>query len=164
MIIERELIINNSIENAWKVLGIQFADAYKWASVIKHSEGKGKEFNGSSCSARGCDIAGMGKVNEKIITFSEANHTLSYQVVDGMPSMVKYALNTWSLTSVDANKTRLKMTMGLTVGGLMGAIMKPMMKMQMGSMATKTADDFKHFVETGKASEAKLKAIKKFKK
>jgi len=37
----RNRIINKNIATAWRILGPEFADAYKWASVVNHSESKG---------------------------------------------------------------------------------------------------------------------------
>jgi Polyketide cyclase / dehydrase and lipid transport len=161
MIIEKEIIVNKNIDNAWKVLGPGFADAHIWASPVNHSAGSGASFNGASCSERGCDIAGMGKTKEKLIKYSDSNHLLSYSVPEGMPSMVKYATNTWQLTSLSADKTKLTMVMDITLGGFMGIIMKPMMKMMMGKMGSTLTEDFKFYVETGKPSAAKLKASQK---
>lgn len=161
MKIVKELIINASIDKAWQILGHEFADAHKWASVVNHSESRGGSLNGSTCGERGCDISGMGKTREKLIKYSDADHLLSYTVPEGMPSMVKYATNTWQLTSLGQSKTRLNMEMDVTLGGILGFMMKPMMKMMMGKMAKVTTDDFKYYVETGKPSEAKLKALKK---
>jgi hypothetical protein len=164
MKIVKELIINKSIDKAWQVLGHGFADAYLWASVVNHSESKGGSLNGSTCSERGCDISGMGKTREKLIKYSDTEHLLSYTVPEGMPSMVKYATNTWQLTSIGYDKTKLNMEMNVTLGGIMGFMMAPMMKMMMGKMAKITTDDFKYYVENGRPSEAKLKATRKLKK
>lgn len=161
--IKRELVINDRIENAWKILGPGFVDAYKWASVVNHSVGKGTGTNGAPCSERGCDISGMGKIRERVIQYSDEKHLLSYQVAEGMPSMVKNAVNTWQLVDLGNNKTGLTMQMELEVGGLMGTLMKPMMKMQMGKMATDTAEDFKYYVESGLPHPRKVKAMKKYK-
>ncbi|CCG53612.1 Protein of unknown function [Flavobacterium indicum GPTSA100-9 = DSM 17447] len=164
MNIRKELIINANIDKAWQVLGHDFAGAYKWASVVNHSESRGGSLNGSSCGERGCDIAGMGKTREKLIKYSDADHLLSYTVPQGMPSMVRYATNTWQLLPLnDPNKSKLVMEMNVTLGGFMGIIMQPMMKMMMGKMAKVTTDDFKYYVETGRPSEAKIKAAKKYK-
>lgn len=163
MIIEKEIVINKNIENAWQVLGHQFAEAYKWASPVNHSEGRGSNYNGASCSERGCDIAGMGKIKEKLIQYSNEKHLLSYSVPEGMPSMVKHATNTWQLTSLSNDKSKLNMRMDITLGGLMGIIMKPMMKMMMSKMSNTITDDFKYYVENGKPHPRKVKAVQKFK-
>lgn len=159
MIIEKEIQINKNIAEAWKVLGTEFANAHVWASSLSHSEGSGGKFNGSECSERSCDIKGMDKTKEQLISFSNENHTLSYLVAQGMPSMVKYATNTWTLNSAGADKTKLIMKMDIRVGGMMGWMMQPMMKLMMGKMGNTLITDFKYFVEHGKPSEAKLKSL-----
>lgn len=165
MTIEKEIIVNKSIADTWQVLGHQFAEAHKWASPLKHSEAKdSNNFNGSTCSERGCDIAGMGKTREKLIEYSNESHRLSYSVPEGMPSMVKYATNTWQLTPIGNDKAKLKMVMNITLGGFMGMMMQPMMKMMMGKMGNTLLLDFKYYVETGRPSEAKLKALNKYKR
>jgi len=162
MVIEKELIINRNIDKAWQILGHEFADAHKWASVVNHSEAKGGSLNGSSCSVRGCDVSGMGKITEKLLHYSNETHSLTYQVTDGMPSMVKYVTNSWKLEPINNAQSKLTMKIAMQVGGFMGLLMKPMMKMQMTKMANNTSDDFKYYVENGKPSESKLKAMKKY--
>ncbi|MBI3134650.1 MAG: SRPBCC family protein [Bacteroidetes bacterium] len=164
MKIEREIIIDSSINKAWKVLGTEFADAYKWASVVNHSESKGGSLNGSSCSERSCDISGMGKTREKLISYSDAEHSLCYTVPEGMPKMVKHATNSWQLVSLGTDKTKLKMEMNLTLGGFMGFMMRPMMNLMMRKMAKGITDDFKFYVENGRPGKAKLKAMEKYKR
>lgn len=36
MVVEKEILINKSIKYAWKVLGVYFANASKWASPVNH--------------------------------------------------------------------------------------------------------------------------------
>ena len=160
--INKEISINKSIEAAWQVLGHEFAQADQWASSVKHSEARdSKKFNGSSCSERGCDIPGMGSIKEKLLKYSDTEHILSYQVHEGMPSMVKFMSNTWQLHQTGTSSCKLTMKMEMETGGLMGVIMKPMMKMQMSGMAGKIVEDFKYYVENGKPHPRKLKAMKK---
>lgn len=160
MKIEKEIIIYKNIADAWKVLGTDFGNAHIWASPLKHSNGSGTAFNGSECNERSCDIKGMGKTKERLLQFSNDNHSLSYVVEQGMPSMVKYATNTWSLTSLGQDKTKLVMKMDITFGGTMGFMMQPMMKMMMSKMGNALLVDYKFYVENGRPSEAKLKALK----
>ncbi|MBN8718445.1 MAG: SRPBCC family protein [Sediminibacterium magnilacihabitans] len=162
MTIEKEIIVNKDIESAWNVIGTQFADAYKWASPVNHSEGSGAGINGSTCSQRGCATT-MGKLKEKILQYSSENHLISWQAVQGMPSMVKFAKNTWTLTSIEQNKTKVNMKMDIEVGGLMGFLMQPMMKMQMSSMGNTLTSDFKYYLEKGQPSPKKVKAMRKYK-
>ena len=64
MKIYKEIIINSTIDKCWHILGDEFANAYKWATAINHSEGNGVDFNGASCSERACNIKGMGSLKE----------------------------------------------------------------------------------------------------
>lgn len=160
----RELVINQNIEKVWDILGPNFVNAYKWASFVNHSEGEGPGLNGAPCEERSCGISGMGRVKEKIIQYSDQKYLLSYQVLEGMPSMVKHAINSWQLFVIDDAHVRLIMKMELTVGGIMGFVMKPMMKMQLGKMATATAEDFKYYAEHGLPHNRKVKAMKRFKR
>lgn len=164
MKIEKEITINKNIESAWKVLGHKFTDVHKWASAVNHSEGKGNGINGAACSERGCDIAGMGKTQEKLIEFSNDKHLLSYIVPEGMPSMIKRATNTWQLISVGTDKSKLHMEMNFTFGGIMGRIIQPMMKMMMSKMGNQMVEEFKYYVENGEAHPRKIKAMKKYRR
>lgn len=161
MIIEKEIIVDKNIAKAWQVLGTDFANAHIWASPLMHSEGTGAKFNGSECHERSCDIKGMGKTREKLLQFSNDTHSLSYVVEQGMPSVVKYATNSWSLTSIGPEKTKLKMKMDITLGGMMGFMMQPMMKMMMAKMGNTLLADYKYYVEHGKPSKAKIRAMQK---
>lgn len=162
IIIKQELIIKSPINKAWQVLGPEFADAYKWASSIKHSEARNHEtMNGSTCTERGCSVSGMGNIKEKILQYSEAEHVLSYQVYDGMPKMVKYAANNWKLTDLGNGTTKLEMTIEMKTGGLMGWMMKGMMRKKMTKMSKQIAEEFKYYVENGKPHPRKIKSINK---
>jgi hypothetical protein len=73
MIVQKEIIINKSIQNAWNVLGVDFANSSRWASVVNHSEGGGNAIHGSACSERGCATT-MGSIREKWLTFSSEKY------------------------------------------------------------------------------------------
>ncbi len=162
IIIKHELIINASIVKTWQVLGPEFADAYKWASSIKHSEARNIEtINGSTCTERGCSVSGMGNIKEKILHYSETEHTLSYQVYEGMPKMVKYAANTWKLTDLGNGTTKLEMQIEMKAGGLMGSMMKGMMRKKMTKMSKQITEEFKYYVENGNPHPRKIKSTNK---
>ncbi|MDP2385709.1 MAG: SRPBCC family protein [Bacteroidota bacterium] len=161
IVIKQELIIDANIDKAWQVLGPQFADAYKWASSIKHSEARDhNSFNGSSCTERGCNVKGMGDIKEKLLIYSEANHQISYQVYEGMPKMVKYASNTWTLTDLGNGKTKVEINLEMKTGGMMGSMMGGMMKKKMTKMASGVIAEFKYYVETGMPHPNKIAASK----
>ena len=161
-IITKEVSINTTIDKAWKVLGHEFADAYKWASSIKHSQANDNtSFNGSTCSERGCDVSGIGNIKEKILEYSDTEHVLSYEVYEGMPKMVTYMTNYWKLTSTGNGKVKLEMRMEMKTGGFMGWMMKGMMKSKMSKTADEIIEEFKYYVENGKIHPRVVKSNKK---
>ncbi|MCP4458286.1 MAG: SRPBCC family protein [Cytophagales bacterium] len=160
MIIKKEIIINSDIEKSWSVLGKNFANVDRWASAIKISEGSGESFSGSTCSTRGCDVKGMESIKEKLLNYSDDTHSLKYEIIEGLPSMVKKGTNSWSLESIASNETKLTMEMNMDIRGFIGTLMKPMMKMQMGGMGNKFLEEFKFYVEKGNPHPRKIKAIK----
>lgn len=160
MVIEKQILINKNIRDAWKVLGIEFSTASKWASAVSHSEGSGDKFNGSACSERGCSTT-MGSIKEKLFEFSNENYSLAYEVAEGMPSMVKYATNTWKLIEVSETRCQLQIKMDIRMGGFFGSLIEPLMKMQMSKMGNHLVEDFAYYVENGQPHPRKLKTLKK---
>lgn len=160
MVIEKEIIIKNSIKNTWKILGHDFAHPYKWASGVNHSEGHGKQLATTQCDERACQTV-MGNIREKLTQFSDNDFHLAYLVTEGMPSMVKTATNDWQLTNLGSQKTKLKIRMEFVFQGLLGFIMQPLMKIKLNKIAQEMVEDFGHYAENGKPHPRKLKAQKK---
>ena len=160
-IINKEITVDASVEKAWDLLGPQFADAYKWASSISHSESLNKEsLNGSSCTQRGCAVKGMGDIKEVLKSYSPEDHSLTYIVNEGMPKMVKYASNNWVLTDLGDGKTKLSMKIEMKLGGMMGSMMRGMMSKKMSKMSGEIAEEFKYYVEKGIPHPRTVKATK----
>lgn len=158
----QEVIIDAPIDEAWEVLGPQFQDVHKWASSVKHSTSLNNEsLNGSTCNERGCTVKGVGEIKEKLLTYSPENYSLSYQVHEGMPKMIKYASNNWQLIDLGNGKTKLKLKIRLETKGFMGWLMGGMMKKKMTKLSGEIAEEFKYYVETGKPHPRKIKALKK---
>ena len=162
MIVERKITVQKPISGVWQVLGNGFADAYKCATVVSHSQVHGNGKNGASCDYRVCQVKGLGETKENVLKYSDKDYLLSYQIeAAGFPKMVKFSSNTWRLKPISNNETEVTMQIEMQTSGIMGTIMKPLMKMQMGGMASLTISDFKHFVETGRPSIKKTKALRK---
>ncbi len=100
-------------------------------------------------------------LKEKILQYSNENHSLSYEVAEGMPFVVKYATNTWKLVPLGQDKSKLQMVMDIQLKGIMGAIMQPMMKMMMSKMGNELTEEFKYYVENRQPHPRKIKAMKK---
>ncbi len=160
MVIQKEIVIQADIEKCWKLLGVDFAHADRWASAVRHSEGHGAGINGASCSERSCSTT-MGGLKEKLLEFSPELYLLKYQVAEGMPSMVKYATNDWRLVDLGNQQTRLTMVAEMQLGGLMGTLMKPMLRSKMSKLTGQIAEEFKFYVENGQPHPRKVKAMRK---
>lgn len=157
MVIEKEILINKCTKDAWKVLGVDFSNASKWASAVNHSEGSGDNFNGSTCSERGCSTT-KGSIKEKLYEFSNEKFTLSYEVVEGMPSIIQYLTNTWSLIDLGKDKCKLQIKMNIGMDGFFGSLLEPIINIQMSKMGKHLVEDFAYYVENGTPHPRKLKA------
>ena len=160
MVIEKDIEINNSTENVWKILGHDFAHPYKWASSVNHSEGHGKQLATTQCDERACQTV-MGNIREKLTEYSDNDFHLAYIVTEGMPSIVKTATNDWQLIKTSAGKTKLKIKMEFAFQGIMGFVMQPLMKMKLNKIAQEMVEDFGYYAENGKPHPRKLKALRK---
>lgn len=162
IIIRQEISIDAPTEKSWEVLGPQFENAQVWATSVTRSEALDREsLNGSTCTIRGCSIAGMGDVKEKLLTYSPEDHSLSYVVTDGMPKMVRYLSNSWVLIDLGNGKSKLEMTIEMKTGGFMGWMMGGMMKRKLTKLSAEVAEEFKYYVENGKPHPRKIKSTNK---
>jgi len=160
MVIEKEFIVKNSIEDTWKILGHDFAHPYKWASSVNHSEGHGKQLFTTNCDERACQTV-MGNIRERLTHYSDKDFHLAYIVTEGMPSMVKTATNDWQLTALDSENTKLNIKMEFIFQAILGFLMHPLIKMRLSKIAQEMVEDFGYYAENGKPHPRKLKAQKK---
>ena len=95
MKVKREINIRTSASRAWEVLGEEFGSFSEWSSALSSSYIDGKLKVGS---IRTCQLSGdfgpikASTIKEQIITYSPEEMTLEYQVILGLPTMMKKAL------------------------------------------------------------------------
>lgn len=159
MVINKKIEINNSIEDVWKILGHDFAHPYKWASAVNHSEGHGKQIASIECDERACQTS-MGDIREKITNYSDEQHTLSYEIVEGLPRFVSMGKNKWSLTKETENKTILHIQMEMILKPW-AFFISPITKMVFNKLAKQLSEDFAYYAENGKPHPRKLKIMEK---
>ncbi|MEM8507258.1 MAG: SRPBCC family protein [Bacteroidota bacterium] len=159
MEISQTIIVNRSVPECWEVLGEQFTEISNWASAVNHAEGDGKDgLNGANCDIRGCDVSGIGEIQEKLIAFDPEKHFLAYQVIAGLPKMLKSGQNNWRLTAIDTNHTRVNMKALVEPKGFIGNLMKPLIRMNFKKMSGHLLEEFKYFLEKGRPHPRKVKA------
>lgn len=155
MIIEKEILIEKSVKEAWQVLGLDFANAHKWASAVNHSEAIGDNFNETVCTERGCSTT-MGGIKERLLAFSNDDYSLKYEVVEGKPQMIAYATNSWKLSAIEPHKCVLNIKMEIIAKGFLGSFLQPILKIKMTSMGQDLVEDFKYYVENNNPHPRKV--------
>ena len=163
----REIEINVTADELWKLVGDGFADVYIWASTVDHSSGSGSaDFEGAVCSERSCDLnaSGFDKISEKLTKYDIETKNLAYEVNSGMPSFITYASNDWQVVDLGNGKSKLIMNGNFQMKGLMGTMMKGMMKKKLTKTLDQVLVDAKVYAETGQVSEAKQKRVNKLNK
>ena len=157
MKIVKELSIEKPVEEVWEVLGNQFGEIDKWASIISESNVSGEpKLPGVNYSIRST-TATTGKGQQELTGFDEENHILSYKSLSGTPPIVKQVHAKWSLKENGNNGTHLVLDFQAEMKGL-GHILAPIAKMKLGKIGDELLDDFKYYVEKGKPHARKLAA------
>ena len=150
MKIVKNLEINKPIIEAWEVLGNQFADIAKWFSLIEKSEVSGEaKIPGVNFSFRSTQTTG-GPTKQEITSFNPEQHNLSYKAISGTPFFFESVNAKWSLTEVSNEKTHLELDFEVKFKGLFG-ILSPLIKLKLGKVGDELLEDFKYYVENGKA-------------
>ncbi len=159
----KSIVVDKSIDQVWEVLGNQYAEAYRWASGLYHSKGKGAPvLQGATCDQRVCETD-FGTVREKLRTLDAENYVLSYEVMEGFPFFVDTGVNNWKLTP-EAGSTRVDIHLVITTKGFVGSVMSPMLKWQMNKVLDNVLSDFKYYIEVGNPSPRKLAEMAKSQK
>lgn len=159
MVIKKQIEINNTIENVWQILGHDFAHPHKWASNVNHSEGHGQQIASIKCDERACETS-IGNIREKITHYSDDNHSLSWDIVEGLPSFVSKAKSTWSLTKKSENIITLTMQIEIMLKPW-ALFMAPMVKIMFDKLARQLSEDFSYYAESGKPHPRKVKMLHK---
>jgi len=141
----RQVAINASKEKVWEVLA-DFSGVANWAPTILESRST-TEANGGVGAERTCKHVKMGNIEERIVAW-EDGHSLSYDVIKGLPFPMKSLNNTWSVIAAGDNATvsvAMDFRMGLGPLGVLPALMArlPMRKEMQVSLA-----GLKQYVET----------------
>lgn len=94
---------------AWEVLGERFADIAHWADAVVASSLDGELGVGV---VRTCDIDGFGPVpastiTERLTVFDRDEHTLAYEVLTGLPGLMRAVTNRWTIEDLDGLRCRV---------------------------------------------------------
>jgi len=107
------------------------------------------------CTVRKCKVRGLGKVEEKLDAYSDADHQLRYEVVSGLPGIVKHVSGSWILTEIGNGKTKFNLEVKMKTGGFLGGLLKGTVRRKMNRLYGKAVDEFKYVVEHGSPQPGK---------
>ena len=170
-----ELIVAAPADQVWQVIGPGFDRIGDWATAIPTSTaiptpparpltgiaGGGPRLPVAAeidapVAGRVCrtGIRLVPEVTETLIAYDNANRTLTYQA-GGMPRFVTLARNTWTVTPIDANRSRVSLRARFDTHGLLGLLGRWAILAQTRRTGRHLADDLRHYVETGTPSPRK---------
>ncbi len=160
----KSVVVNVSAKDLWQIVGPGFAEAGKWSTAVDHSVGHGEgKFEGATCDTISCDLSakGFSSVNERITEYDDSNHTLAFDVFEGMPGFVTYTNNRTVITDLSQDKSQAELQITMHMKPLLGWLLGGMLKKNLSNLIDSALDDLKVFAETGKPSDRKQARIRK---
>ena len=158
MKIIKELSIDKPVEDVWEVLGNQFGEIDKWASLIKHSKVSGKAtLPGVSYSVRSTETTG-GPTKQELTAFNPEKHSIAYKAISGTPFFFKSVKAKWSLSRTKDDSTNLILDFEVGFKGI-GGILSPIVKKKLGKVGDELLEEFKYYVENGKPHPRKVSSM-----
>lgn len=165
--VDKELMgdtIHVTAERLWEIVGTGYADVGLWSTAVDHSSGSGEaEFEGATCSSRGCSInaKGLTAISEKIIMFNNETREFKFQVTEGMPGFVQNATNHWQVIQLTDSTSALKMNAHMEIKGFAGKLMGKAFEKNTENLLNTIDNDLKIYAETGNVSESKKRRMAK---
>lgn len=104
MIFTTEIDVNVPADQAWAFLTEEFGTIGNWLSVLRSSRSDAPLAIGTE---RLC-VLPNGKVSsEELITFSPQEKQYTYRATSGIPAFVRGATNTWTVTHLKPEQSRI---------------------------------------------------------
>ena len=158
MKIYKNVRINVPASKVWELLYANYGKACDWASTVNESEERyttNGDHRGRTCSTV------YGQVSEIIDKVDHEKMELHYHV-DDTPFIMKAASAKWKVTALSVNTSEVTMDLEVTLAPVPGMLMGWMIKPKMRKDIHQTMEDLKHYLETGKPSEAKIKSDRNY--
>ena len=135
----------------WDVMAEQFADVAGWSSAVIESSLDGPLQAGST---RTCKLAptpaGLDTIQERLTTFDRSQKKFGFDIVSGLPGMMKGVSSAWKIEADGPNRTRATNTLTIEVKWWM----RPMLPVIRKNFL-KTIDIFVGEIEKVAARQAK---------
>ncbi|CAM2010116.1 SRPBCC family protein [Acanthopleuribacter pedis] len=132
-----ELILKTPVvvpaAEAWRLLGEAFGDVAEWTSFLKASSLDGPLREGvlRTCAPqKGFGPFSPGQVIERLVLFRPETMMFEYEVVTGLPGIVKSARNRWTIQAVAADRCLIRSHAVIEFGGF-ARLFTPLLKVMM---------------------------------
>jgi carbon monoxide dehydrogenase subunit G len=156
----KKIVINAPAEQVWNVLGRDFENISKWATLVSNSEinTEAQVVNNSPVGGRLCNTS-IGKISEEFTEYDDHNMSFSFKgVITSI--MFTSVISSNKVTAIDENTSEVTATPHIELTFL-GTLMSPLIKLQLSKAVSGGLEDLKYYVENGKPSPSKLAAMQK---
>ncbi len=145
--------INKPIEEVWRFVIDDFANAHEWAFGTKSCRsGTDSEDFDRVCGTE------TGTLKDTIVKIDDANHAFVFSV-SGLPFFVRSAVSTWSLGSISDTETEITIGPRIETMPVIGHLAEIPMKRALNKLYPELLDDMATFVETGQPSARKQQEL-----
>lgn len=160
MRIQETIQIDAPADKVWDILWNNYAQVCDWASTVNAS--KKRDVAGNENGGRTCHSA-WGEISEIVEQVDTENMSYTYRA-DGLPKMMKSAVNTFSVNAKGLDRSEVALDLNVELATIPKILMSWMMVPKMKKDIHQTLIDLKHYAETDKQTDIKIKSDEKFNK
>ncbi len=153
-------LINKPVADVWEVLGPGYERAGDWASSVYVSRARAGQPKVAAAPVAGrvCETS-LGPFTETIEAYDPIARRIAYSATgEKMPGFVRSLVNTWELVPKGSDRTEVRMVLEADIAFPFSLLMGWMMKLQFRKVLRESLEEFRHYVETGRPHERKVKA------
>ena len=164
--IKQSLEVNTNASKTWEIIGPNFLNISDWGrGVVKswESESASKNFENAPAGGRYCEVAGFGKLEEKIIHYNSEKYEISWSAMgEKLPKFVSGLQNEIKVEEIDEHTCNITSNLTANLSGLMGFLLGFMLRKNFTKLIHGFMNDWKTYAETGEVSKTKKSEIEKF--
>ena len=158
MQVTKRFRVDAAPESVWQALGPGYAEADKWASgVFVSTAREGTPKVDAPMLGRVCQSS-IGPITETIEVYDSTRRRLVYSAkADKMPGFVSNLQNGWEVTAAKGGGSDVTMRLTADLAFPFNLLMGVPMKLQFSRLLGQSAEEFRHWVETGTQHPRKRK-------
>ncbi len=141
----QQVTVNASADQVWEVLGNQFNDVSKWASVVLDSKAIPDLPPGSG---RICNVKGLGETYEKLENYDDQNREFTFTLESKkVPFFMRQIVNTWQVKPQGDNQAQVSMVGNITLMPVFSQLLSGRLKKNFLKQADGLLGELKDYVE-----------------